>query len=157
VCLSVLCRRRGRVHANDVVVIAGLGMNHLTKQEIQSATMACPDSGFKHRDSPESTELSTCPKVFFRTCNLSKTGRATPLWFFDYFEKAFKGRYFVMSERTARLRAHHQNIERYQYLLKTEVGEVELQYLERRLAEERFAIAMLMDPSAVWGNNNQPN
>ena len=60
-----------------------------------------------------------------------------------------------MSERTARLRAHHQNIERYQYLLKTEVGEVELQYLERRLAEERFAIEMLMDPSAVWENNDQ--
>ena len=38
-----------------------------------------------------------------------------------------------MNGRTARLRAHHQNIERYQSLLKTELGEVELQYLERRL------------------------
>jgi hypothetical protein len=60
-----------------------------------------------------------------------------------------------MSGRTARLREHHQNIERYQSLLKTELGEVELQYLERRLAEERFAIAMLVDPSAVWANNDQ--
>jgi hypothetical protein len=56
-----------------------------------------------------------------------------------------------MSERAARLRAHHQNIERYQRLLETKVGEVELQYLQKRLAEERFAIAMLqfMDPSTV--------
>jgi hypothetical protein len=60
-----------------------------------------------------------------------------------------------MNGRTARLRAHHQNIERYQSLLKTELGEVELQYLERRLAEERFAIEMLKDPSAVWENNDQ--
>lgn len=48
-----------------------------------------------------------------------------------------------MSERTARLRTHRQNIERYQSLLKTKLAEVELQYLEKRLAEERFAIAML--------------
>jgi hypothetical protein len=60
-----------------------------------------------------------------------------------------------MNGRTARLRAHHQNIERYQSLLKTELGEVELQYLERRLAEERFAIEMLKEPSAVWENNDQ--
>jgi hypothetical protein len=60
-----------------------------------------------------------------------------------------------MNGRTVRLRAHHQNIERYQSLLKTELGEVELQYLERRLAEERFAIEMLIDPSAVWENNDQ--
>jgi hypothetical protein len=60
------------VLANDVVVIAGLGMNDLTKQEIQSATMACPDSGFKHRDSPESTELFTCPKVFFGLATCQK-------------------------------------------------------------------------------------
>ena len=60
-----------------------------------------------------------------------------------------------MNGRTVRLRAHHQNIERYQSLLKTELGEVELQYLERRLAEERFAIEMLKEPSAVWENNDQ--
>jgi len=32
---------------------------------------------------------------------------------------------------------------RYQDLLKTKLNEVELQYLEKRLSEERFAIAML--------------
>ena len=54
-----------------------------------------------------------------------------------------------MSERTARLRAHYENIERYESLLKTELRELELQYLEQRLAEERFTIAMLkfMEPS----------
>ena len=64
-----------------------------------------------------------------------------------------------MSERTARLRAHHQNIERYESLLKTKLGEVELQYLEKRLAEERFAIAMLqfMDPSTSLKGDGAPN
>ena len=64
-----------------------------------------------------------------------------------------------MSERTARLRAHHQNIERYQSLLKTELAGAELQYLERRLAEERFAIAMLqfMEPSTSLKGHNVPD
>jgi hypothetical protein len=48
-----------------------------------------------------------------------------------------------MTERIARLRAHQNNIDRYERLLKTKLQELELQYLERRLAEERFAIAML--------------
>jgi hypothetical protein len=48
-----------------------------------------------------------------------------------------------MDERIARLRAHQKNIERYQDLLKTKLNEVELQYLEKRLSEERLAIAML--------------
>ena len=60
-----------------------------------------------------------------------------------------------MTERIARLRAHQNNIDRYERLLKTKLQELELQYLERRLAEERFAIEMLMDPSAVWENNDQ--
>ncbi|MBV8920913.1 hypothetical protein [Bradyrhizobium sp.] len=47
-----------------------------------------------------------------------------------------------MDERS-RLRAHLRNIERYQGLLKTELTELELQYLERRLSEERSAIADL--------------
>jgi len=56
-----------------------------------------------------------------------------------------------MDERIARLRTHHKNIERYQGLLKTKLNEVELQYLERRLSEERFAIAILefMSPPAA--------
>jgi hypothetical protein len=48
-----------------------------------------------------------------------------------------------MSERITRIRAHQNNIDRYQGLLKTKLSEVELQYLEKRLSEERFAIAML--------------
>ena len=56
-----------------------------------------------------------------------------------------------MDERIARLRAHQKNIERYQDLLKTKLNELELQYLEKRLSEERFAIAMLdfMSPPAA--------
>jgi hypothetical protein len=48
-----------------------------------------------------------------------------------------------MDERIARLRAHRQNIDRYQGLLKTTLNAVELQFLEARLSEERLAVAML--------------
>jgi hypothetical protein len=46
-------------------------------------------------------------------------------------------------KRAAFLRTHQMNIERYQNLLKTELSEAEVNFLERRLAEERFAVAML--------------
>jgi hypothetical protein len=52
-----------------------------------------------------------------------------------------------MDERIARLRAHQKNIDRYQRLLKTKLNEVESQYLEKRLSEERFWMAMLNSPS----------
>jgi hypothetical protein len=42
-----------------------------------------------------------------------------------------------------RLSAHRKNIERYQELLKTKLGEIERQYIEKRLSEERSAMAML--------------
>ena len=48
-----------------------------------------------------------------------------------------------MDETIARLDAHQKNIDRYQRLLKTKLNEVELQYLEKRLSEERFWMAML--------------
>ena len=48
-----------------------------------------------------------------------------------------------MDDRTARLRTHERNISRYQNMLKTRLSEVELRFVERRLAEERFKIAML--------------
>jgi hypothetical protein len=51
-----------------------------------------------------------------------------------------------MEERIARVRTHQKNIDRYQSLLKTELSDVEQQFLERRLFEERFAVAMLRDP-----------
>jgi len=49
----------------------------------------------------------------------------------------------AVDERIARLRAHQKNIERYQSLLKTELTEVEMHYLEKRLSEERFVMAIL--------------
>ena len=58
-----------------------------------------------------------------------------------------------MDERIARLRAHQKNIDRYQRLLGTKLNEVELQYLERRLSEERFWMATLnspTDPPSMW-------
>jgi hypothetical protein len=56
-----------------------------------------------------------------------------------------------MDERIARLRGHQQNISRYQNMLKTRLSEVELHFLEKRLSEERFKIAMLefMSPPSV--------
>jgi hypothetical protein len=48
-----------------------------------------------------------------------------------------------MEERIARLRAHQKNIERYQGLLKTKLTDVEIHYLEKRLSEERFVMAVL--------------
>jgi hypothetical protein len=48
-----------------------------------------------------------------------------------------------MNERIARLRAHQQNIDRYERLLETTLSETELQFLQKRLSEERFAVAML--------------
>jgi hypothetical protein len=54
-----------------------------------------------------------------------------------------------MDERIARLNAHKQNISRYQSLLTTNLSKLELQFLQKRLSEERMALAMLefMSPS----------
>ena len=49
----------------------------------------------------------------------------------------------VMDERTVRVLAHQRNIDRYQSLLKTNLSDVEQQYLEKRVSEERLAIEML--------------
>jgi len=56
-----------------------------------------------------------------------------------------------MDARVARLRTHQKNIGRYQELLKTKLNEADSQHLEKRLSEERFAIAMLefMSPRAA--------
>jgi len=48
-----------------------------------------------------------------------------------------------MDDRVARLRTHQKNIDRYQSLLKTKLSKTEVQYLERRLSEERSAMEML--------------
>jgi hypothetical protein len=49
----------------------------------------------------------------------------------------------AMDERGARLRVHLQNIDRYQRLLRTDLSELELEFLEKRLSEERSAVATL--------------
>jgi hypothetical protein len=46
-----------------------------------------------------------------------------------------------MNERIARLRAIERNIDRYQGLLKSNLSDIELRFVERRLSEERFALA----------------
>jgi hypothetical protein len=50
-----------------------------------------------------------------------------------------------MDERRAfLLRVHERNIDRYQRLLKTKLSEAEVRYLKKRLSEERFAVAMML-------------
>jgi hypothetical protein len=58
-----------------------------------------------------------------------------------------------MDERLARLRTHQANIGHYQNLLKTNLSDVEQQFVEKRLAEERFAIAMLNSMSPPKGRD----
>ena len=54
-----------------------------------------------------------------------------------------------MSERIARVYAHQRNIERYEGLLKSNLNETELRFVNQRLLEERksLAILQLMSPS----------
>jgi hypothetical protein len=54
-----------------------------------------------------------------------------------------------METRIVRLRTHQKNIDRYEGLLQTNLSEAERQYIEKRLSEERLAMAMLqfMSPS----------
>ena len=54
-----------------------------------------------------------------------------------------------MDDRIARLRTHQRNISRYQNMLKTRLSDVELHFVEKRLSEERFKIAML-DSEDIW-------
>ena len=56
-----------------------------------------------------------------------------------------------MGERIVRLRTHHRNIDRYQNLLKTRLNETELQFVEKRISEERFAVAKLSNDLPVHG------
>lgn len=46
-------------------------------------------------------------------------------------------------DKAARFRAHQNNIDRYETLLKTRLSEAEVRFIERRLSEERFSLAML--------------
>jgi hypothetical protein len=53
----------------------------------------------------------------------------------------------VTDETVARLRAHDNNISRYRRLLKTKLSDIERQFLEERLAEERSALESLDQPA----------
>lgn len=48
-----------------------------------------------------------------------------------------------MDERSARLQASQRNIDRYQKLLQTKLSAIELRFVEQRLSEERFTLAVL--------------
>ena len=54
----------------------------------------------------------------------------------------------MTDEELARLRAHDSNISRYRRLLKTNLSDLERQFLDRRLSEERSAVASLAHPAA---------
>ncbi|MGY4626270.1 hypothetical protein [Bradyrhizobium sp. USDA 4486] len=49
----------------------------------------------------------------------------------------------MLDEDLARIRAHRNNIFRYRRLLKTRLSDLERQFIERRLSEERAALAAL--------------
>ena len=56
-----------------------------------------------------------------------------------------------METRIVQLRRHQTNIDRYENMLKTELTEPERQFVQRRLSEERFTIALLQFMSAPKG------
>ena len=49
----------------------------------------------------------------------------------------------MLDENLARIRAHRNNIYRYRRLLKTKLSQLERDFIERRLAEERSALDAL--------------
>jgi hypothetical protein len=57
------------------------------------------------------------------------------------------------------LQAHQRNIERYEKLLKSKLNATELRFVEQRLSEERFALAMLqfMSPGNLSGMIELPD
>jgi hypothetical protein len=61
--------------------------------------------------------------------------------------------------RTARMRTHRRNIQRYGRLLATELTDLERQYLHRRIAEEQAELEQLArkdDPSTHGGVSARP-
>jgi len=55
----------------------------------------------------------------------------------------------VIDEKLARLRTYRCNIDRYHRLLKTELSELERQFIERRLNEDKSAMESLANVMAV--------
>jgi hypothetical protein len=66
----------------------------------------------------------------------------------DLSKKAF-GESTIMETKIVQLRTYQKNIDRYEGLLQTKLSEADRQYIEKRLSEERLAMAMLqfMSPS----------
>jgi hypothetical protein len=64
-----------------------------------------------------------------------------------------------MNDRSARLQTLQNNITRYEGLLKSRLSAVELRFVERRLSEERFALAMtqFMSPTSSPETINFPD
>ena len=56
-----------------------------------------------------------------------------------------------METRTVQLRIHQTNIDRYENMLKAELTDRERQFVQKRLSEERFTIALLQYMSAPKG------
>jgi hypothetical protein len=56
-----------------------------------------------------------------------------------------------METRIVRLRTHQKNIARCENMLKTELTDLEREFVQKRLSEERFTIALLQFMSAPKG------
>jgi hypothetical protein len=56
-----------------------------------------------------------------------------------------------------KVRAHQKNIERYQGLLETKLSEVERQYIEKLISEERLAMALLQFISPASAGQRDTN
>ena len=59
-----------------------------------------------------------------------------------------------METRAVQLRTRQANVERYENMLKTVLIDLERQFVQKRVSEERLAIAMLMNaPNGIRGVN----
>jgi 5-bromo-4-chloroindolyl phosphate hydrolysis protein len=63
-----------------------------------------------------------------------------------------------METRLVQLRTHQKNMSRYENMLKTELTDLERKFVQKRLSEERFTIALLqcMSPSAPSREYDRP-
>jgi hypothetical protein len=55
----------------------------------------------------------------------------------------------MIAVRVALTQVHRNNIDRYRRLLRTRLTDLERQFIERRLAEELGALALLKQPEAA--------
>ncbi|MBR0847243.1 hypothetical protein JQ543_05745 [Bradyrhizobium diazoefficiens] len=62
----------------------------------------------------------------------------------------------MIDEDFARIRAHRNNIHRYRSLLKTQLSDLERQFIERRLSEESLALETLSSQTFPIAFNMPP-